>query len=353
MKIKDDHFALRRSQQGRLLRIARKTRDAPLRIRYMIVLHTAKGKSQSQIADMLGTSVSHVKRTRTRWRQHGEVGLIDRREDNGPSAKADDAYAADLRVVLRDSPRGHGQRRPTWTLELLIKVMRARGHPTISTTTMSRLLRRLGVRRGMAKPIVGCPWHKRAKNKRIRMIEKLIESLPADQAVVWEDEVDIHLNPKIGPDWMLPGTQRRVMTPGKNVKRYIAGALDAMTDRLVWVSGAKKHSGLFIDLLKKLQKVYADRKAIHVILDNYRIHSSKQTQTWVVEHGQRIRLHFLPPYCPDDNRIERCVWREVHANVTRNHDCESMDALMQEVRHYLNARNRGKPKGGAELRKVI
>jgi hypothetical protein len=35
------------------------------------------------------------------------------------------------------------------------------------------------------------------------------------------DEVDIHLNPRIGRDWMLPGMQRRIVTPGKDEKRYL------------------------------------------------------------------------------------------------------------------------------------
>ena len=340
MRIKDDSFVLSPSQRRRLLKAARRTGDAQLRTRYMIVLHTAEGKSQRQIAGMLGTSVATVKRTRTRWRLGGEAALVDRREDNGPEPKADDAYAADLLVVLRDTPREHGHRRPTWTLELLIRVMCARGHATISRTTISRLLRRLGVRRGMARPTVGCPWSRRAKNKRLGLIRRLVATLPEDEAAVWEDELDVHLNPKIGPDWMLPGTQRRVMTPGRNVKRYVAGAMDATADRLVWVTGERKNSGLFIALLKRLLKVYAGKRVIHVILDNYRIHSSVQTRTWLAEHGGRIRLHFLPPYCPDDNRIERCVWREVHANVTRNHTCGSIDELMDEVAYHLKNRNR-------------
>ena len=37
-------------------------------------------------------------------------------------------------------------------------------------------------------------------------------------------------------------------------------------------------------------------------------------------------MHFLPPYCPDANRIER-VWQDLHANVTRNHRCKSLKAL--------------------------
>jgi transposase len=331
---------LSRAGRRRLLRAARKTPDANLRTRLMIVIHSAAGKSQKQISAMLGCSVSTVKRTRTRWREHGEAGLVDRREDNDPPAKADAVYAADLIDVLADSPRAHGQRRPTWTQELMIKVMCTRGHPWISRTTIGRLLQRLGVRRGNPKPTVRCPWGRRQKAARIRSIRKLIESLPPDQTAVWEDELDVHLNPRIGPDWMLRGTQRRVATPGQNVKRYVAGALDAVTDRLVWVSGVRKNSRLFIELLRKLLKVHADKKVIHVILDNYAIHCSRQTQAWLAEHGRRLRLHFLPPYCPDDNRIERRVWRELHANVTRNHNCGSIEQLMAEVVYHLMSRNR-------------
>jgi DDE superfamily endonuclease len=222
----------------------------------------------------------------------------------------------------------------------MIQVMCRRGHQRISRTTMSRLWARLGVRRGMPKPTVGCPWSRRAKNQRMALIRRLVEALPRGEAAFWEDEIDIHLNPKIGSDWMLPGTQRQVLTPGQNVKRYVAGAMEAQTDRLTWVKGERKHSGLFIALLQKLVERHGDKKRIHVILDNFKIHSSRQVQTWLAEHGSRIRLHFLPPYCPDDNRIERCVWRELHANVTRNHCCGDMETLMEEVEYYLNRRNR-------------
>ena len=49
-------------------------------------------------------------------------------------------------------------------------------------------------------------------------------------------------------------------------------------------------------------------------------------------------LHFLPPYCPDHNRIER-LWQDLHANVTRNHRCVSMDELLLRVRSFLLAYN--------------
>ena len=152
---------------------------------------------------------------------------------------------------------------------------------------------------------------------------------------------------------MLPGTQRTVPTPGKNVKRYFAAAMDAATDRLVWVKGERKNSRLFIDLLKKLLWTYRDKKVIHVVLDNFVIHSSKQTKLWLAEFGGKFRLHFLPPYCPDDNRIERKVWKEMHANVTVNHRCETIEELMAEVIHYLMSHNRRMQLRVRELRTAI
>ena len=53
--------------------------------------------------------------------------------------------------------------------------------------------------------------------------------------------------------------------------------------------------------------------------------------------SQLQRLHFLPPYCPNENRIER-LWRDLHANVTRNHQCPTMDDLMAAVHRYLRER---------------
>jgi len=38
----------------------------------------------------------------------------------------------------------------------------------------------------------------------------------------------------------------------------------------------------------------------------------------------RVVLHCLPPYCPHDNKIERCVWRELHPNVTCDHKCQDV-----------------------------
>ena len=339
--------------RAKLERVARRCKDADTRIRYRIVLLSGQGWSGRRIARALGCAPSTVNRTLSRWLCYGEAGLIDRREDNG-QIKADDLYARTVAWILESTPQAFFHRRPTWTRRLLIDTAkRYTGGVTVSVTTMGRVLKRLKARRGRPKPTARCPWGEKARKTRVAAIKALIDTLPADQACVWEDEADVDLNPRIGFDWMLRGTQRQVPTPGNNVKRYFAAAMDAATDRIVWVKGLRKNSRLFIDLLKKLAATYAGKKVIHMILDNYCIHSSKQTRLWLAEHGQQFRLHFLPPYCPDDNRIERKLWREMHANVTINHRCPTMEELMSDVVYYLMSHNRKAKFGVRELRPAI
>ena len=55
---------------------------------------------------------------------------------------------------------------------------------------------------------------------------------------------------------MLPGQQRRLVTPGKNEKFYIAGGLDVLTGKLIKTGLAKKNSELFIAFLGVLDRHY-------------------------------------------------------------------------------------------------
>jgi transposase len=232
-----------------------------------------------------------------------------------------------------------GWPRPTWTREMLAVTLRQRTGVRVHVATLSRALASIRARRARPRPTVGCPWSKPRKNRRLRAIRRLLATLPRGHVAVYADEVDVHLNPKIGLDWMGYGQQKEVLTPGQNEKRYLAGALDAKTGTLTWVDGERKNSLLFIALLQRLLRVYADAPVIHVILDNYRIHKSQITQRALAAFDGRIRLHFLPPYCPNENKIER-LWQDLHAAVTRNHRCRTMSHLMQHVYRFLKRRER-------------
>lgn len=326
-------------RERRVLRtFARHSPDAIVRGHAKIILSLVQGRSAADIHCGGLCSVSQVYRVAHRFVEHGLPGLADRREDNGDT-KASEEYEWHLLIAVAKQPRDYGFRRPTWTQELLALAVQKVTGIKVSCTTINRLLKRNKVRLGRPKPIVGCPWKKARRMRRLREIRRTINTLPAGEVAVYLDEVDIHLNPKIGADWMLPGMQKTVLTPGKNQKRYLAGALNAKTGRLTWVEAERKTSDLFIAMLWQLLNDYPDAKCIHVVLDNFKIHSSVRACLALAKAGPRIKLHFLPPYCPDHNKIER-VWKDLHDNVTRNHTCRSMSELMREVYAYLRQRRR-------------
>ena len=322
-----------RSMRRRLERTVCGSGDAKHVVRILIVLRYSEGLRIREIGKLIGRVPATVARVVQRFRVDGEDGLHDGRADNGVSKVDADALQA-LAEIVGASPQDFGWRRPTWTQELLVKTLAAVLQLEVSLTTVRRMLRHLGARWGSARPIVGCPWSRHRKGRRMRQIRDVIASLGKRDVAYYEDEVDIHLNPKIGRDWMLRGQQKEIMTPGQNRKRYLAGALSVDGSSFVTVAAERKTTNLFLALLDVLRRRHRDAHGIHLILDNYSIHSSRQAVKYLEDAGGLIVLHFLPPYSPQENRIER-LWQDLHANVTRNHRCGTIDALMVEVTWWL------------------
>ena len=325
-----------RPERRDLLQMARKSGDLPTALRFLIVARLGLRKTSSEVASELEIARSTVVRTAHRYAEEGVAGLYDKRRNNG-KPKADDGFRQHVVRLLRRTPEDVGWARPTWTRELLCLQMTRDGWPPVGVSTMGRTLAHIGARLGLPKPVVLCPWKRDARERRLAELRALEAGASAEEPVLYSDEVDIHLNPKIGRDWMLRGEQRRIVTPGKNEKFYLAGALDVRTGELHSTGAAQKSTTLFCELLKLLASTYDARvRRIHLIVDNYAIHSAHATRRTLEELGHRIVLHFLPPYCPDANRIER-VWQDLHANVTRNHRCKTMKALLGNARAYLEA----------------
>jgi transposase len=136
----------------KLKKIARRCKDADLRVRYRIVLLCADGWSGKRIASALGCCCSTVSRTLDRWEEFGEAGLMDRREDNG-EPKADPWYVATVQWILASTPQAFFHHRPTWTKTLLIETAWQYTDVTVSKTTMGRVLKRIG----------GSPWPSQAR----------------------------------------------------------------------------------------------------------------------------------------------------------------------------------------------
>ncbi|KLW11696.1 hypothetical protein SK47_04385 [Enterobacter sp. BWH52] len=252
-----------------------------------------------------------------------------------------------LHQLAKRSPGDFGYQRSRWSTELLtIKINEITGC-RLHASTMRRWL-----------PSAGLVWRRAAPTLRIRDLHKeekmaaireALEQRSAEHPVFYEDEVDIHLNPKIGADWQVRGEQKRIVTPGQNEKYYLAGALHCGTGEVSYVGGSSKSSSLFISLLEHLRATYRRAKQLTLIVDNYIIHKSRETLRWLKDNP-KFRVIYQPVYSPWVNHVER-LWQALHDTITRNHQCRSMWQLLKKVRHFMETASPF-PGGGHGLAKV-
>jgi transposase len=234
-----------------------------------------------------------------------------------------------VRWLLNSTPQDFGFFRSRWSCAVLALLLWQREGIRLSPETVRRGLHRMQFVWRRPRPVVGPrDPHHAAKLRRIR---QLVADLPPDETVVFQDEVDVHLNPKIGSCWMRRGQQAEVVTPGNNEKRHLAGSLHWRTGRLLLSApGKRRNAELFVAHLDDLRCRLRSFRVIHVVCDNARFHDCRAVREFLQRHGNRIQLHFLPKYAPETNPIER-VWWHLHEDLTRNHRCQSLDELLQQV----------------------
>jgi transposase len=324
---------LSHSQRAEIQRLKRCTNKKVEALRCQILLLLDDGLCVKEVSKCVGCVRATVYRTIYRFEDEDVEGIVDGRSRRAP-VKATEQAVAQLLAYLDKSPKDYGWQRSVWTQELLSMQLHCDIQVSLSASQISRVLRQNKCRRGRPRPALAIPV--RGRRAILDAIEKRVRLASPDEEVFYMDEADIDLNPRIGLTYIKRGQQPLVLTPGKNVKYYIAGALNARTGSLVYTHGTKKDSNLFIALVNALSAAYRRPRKIHVILDNYIIHKSGVTREAVESLGGRVQLHFLPPYSPNHNRIER-LWKQMHDNVTRNHQHPTMESLWKDVVGFLEA----------------
>ena len=323
---------LSRAQREKVAAMMYRTKSRIEAQRCRIALLLAQGESPRAVQERIGCVRSTIYMTVYRMEDEGLDGLVDKRLRSRPR-KATPEIRERLLQYLDESPKAHGWQRSTWTLELFALQLREDTGVKLSTSRIGQILREEKCRRGRPRPALRIPV--RGRRKTLDNIERLVSRARPDAEVFFVDEADIDLTPRIGLTSIKRGQQPLVLTPGKNVKYYIAGALNARTGRVVYAHGPKKNSELFIDLLDVLRRSYRRARSIHLVLDNYIIHKSRQTLRALKDPSGRIQCHFLPPYSPENNPIER-LWKQLHDNVTRNHRHQTMPSLWADTVQFLD-----------------
>jgi putative transposase len=324
------------AEQAQMLTALRRARYG-----YLLALHIlllcAAGRRPTVIAAVLFCSRSSVYRAVRAYRK-GTLGL--ERDDHGqlaPPVRTTvllPTLRRSLVALLKATPQAYGWCRTSWSCATLALTLQAKRGVTVSAETMRRWLHEIGWVWKRAKLVAKDDDPQRVN--RLARIRWVFEHLKRGEAMVFADELDIHLLPKVGCAWMPKGTQLAVMTPGQNQKHYLAGGLDLATGALLHCLGARKTNQLFRDLLETLEASYpAERYTrLYVVVDNYKIHQAKAVEQWLATHP-RVTLLFLPTYCPRANPIER-AFGDVHDCCTRNHRRKRLPDLVADVEEHLH-----------------
>jgi transposase len=257
-----------------------------------------------------------------------------------------------LENAVDQDPRDAGKPFSVWTCLDLAKDLVEKGFELVSDETIRRALHRLDFR--VLRPVlsINSPDEEyETKAAHLKECQQLARD--GKMILLYEDEVDLNLLPGIIRCWTRRGSQRKILTPGKNVKRYGFGAVNFVTGRLTYQVGEHKNSDGFITLLEQIVAQYCPGETysgpkIGLVVDNYIIHRSKKTQAILDKYADRIEIVPLPTYSPKLNVIE-LLWKYLRRKVTHNHLFASIENLVDAALEFLKSLNE-KP---AEVLSVI
>ena len=332
-----EHLRITDRERQALLEQYRKGASCRVRLRAHIILLLTQGYSWAVIAGVLFCSTRTIARWKSRVESEGLAAVLG---PPPPVTAGVGAWWSEVVAewVLKCSPRDFGFVRSRWCCQVMVLVLLETYELRVSQETVRRWLHKEQIVWRRPRPVVGPSDPQR--EAKLQALRQLLASLPANEIAVFQDEVDVNTNPKIGAMWMRRGHQAKVVTPGTNEKRYLSGSLNWRTGALLLTEGLPKEgrsAALFIRHLEDLRRRLLRYRTIHVLCDNARSHNCHAVQKYLKQWGHRFVLHYLPTAAPDTNPIER-IWWHLHEEITRCHRCQSIEELLDLVFVWLQKR---------------
>jgi transposase len=168
----------------------------------------------------------------------------------------------------------------------------------------------------------------------IESYEKLLNRLEDDEAVVFVDAVHPTHQARPAGCWAPKGTAIALEQTSGRQRLNVHGALNLETGQTQMLEVATVNAMSLIALLIAIEAAYLGKRWIHIFLDNAPYHHAALVRDWLKQSGRRIVLHFIPPYCPHLDPIERC-WGVMHENTTHNRCYGSFAEFKTAVMTFL------------------
>jgi len=145
--------------------------------------------------------------------------------------------------------------------------------------------------------------------------------MPADAALLFEDETVLRLFPVLRRAWALRGEQSKIGITGRNAKRVLFGAINPRTGHRIIQRSPNMRQEHFRAFLRLLRRSYFGRQ-IWLLLDEAPGHIAAKSQALAKQLD--IIFLWLPKQCSELNAMDQ-LWRDMKSNISANHQYLDID----------------------------
>jgi len=316
-----------RSQLSSLARS--RTLPNSLVARAKVILWSAEGESNSDIADRLGWTKATVGKWRQRFIDHRLAGLYDEVRPGRPRTIEDEHVAALLNRTLSRRPTGGTH----WTIR---KAARDSG---ISKSTVHRVFHAFAVQphRTRSFKLSTDPFFV----EKVRGIVGLYLNPPDHAMVLCVDEKSqIQALNRTQP--VLPMGLGYVEGVTHDYVRHgtttLFAALDVATGAVFTECKPRHRHQEFLAFLRRLDACIPKDLDVHLIVDNYATHKHPKVRTWLAQRG-RFHIHYTPTYSSWLNQIERWFGLITQQAIRRG-SFRSVNELVNKIDSFVQQYNR-------------
>jgi len=171
-----------------------------------------------------------------------------------------------------------------------------------------------------------------AQQRWIEEYEALKRSLQVDETICFIDGVHPTHNTKPAYGWIQKGERKEILTNTGRQRLNLSGAYDAITKKVLIREDLSLNAISTIAFLESLEAAYPEKRKIHVFCDNARYYKNKEVLAHLTH--SKIEMHFLPPYSPNLNLIER-LWKLMNEKILYNKYYEKFSDFKEAVLGFL------------------
>ena len=318
------------SQQREQLEGIAHSRSLPagLVIRVRIVLLSASGKTNQQIARQLGLANATVGKWRRRFLEQDVAGLHDELRPGRPRPISDERVAQLVRKTLDTKPKDGTH----WSIRQIARQAR------LSKSTVHRIWQAFGLEphRQRHFKLSTDPFFV----EKVRDIVGLYLNPPEDAVVLCVDEKSqIQALERTQP--MLPMGLGYVEGVTHDYRRHgtttLFAALDAATGTVIAQCRRRHRHQEYLDFLREIDKNVPPELEVHVIVDNYATHKHPRVKRWLTARP-RFHVHFTPTYASWLNQVE--IWfNRITQRAIRRGTFRSVKELVAKIDQFVHAEN--------------